>query len=555
MSNVLLKELQDKQAYMPIFARLLREPDEVLRLSSGYKLTVNDFHERFHKVLFGVISELYHSGARKLDKFEINAHLKDSFQDQYAVYQVAGGDEYIDRLEMINDEINFDHHYNRVKKFSLLRHYTERGIDVSDIYDTTLIEPKEVSEMSERFNKLSVMDIVKHVDGKIIDIKTEFIVEKEGNGGHLAENIRDIFAKKKIALSYGANFISGFLNTASRGARLRKLYCISGNSGSGKTRSLLAHILNMCAPEIYVNGEWVVTNNSGRGLFISTELEEEEIKIPAVCFLAQVDEDNVHNNTLTEEEEERLEHAFDVLERTPIWFEELFDFDDDDIEHEIEKHVNKNNVSYVGFDYMHSTLKMFDSLAKQGARNLQEHQVLRIMSIRLKNICNRYNVWIGTSTQLNDSWKTGVLDQSALEGSKSIVNKLDLGAIQIPLTPQDEALYEQIKINGNLGFGLQPTHTINIYKNRGNRWKLIRIWVHFNLGNLRMTDLFVTNYKGEVITDITPTMVEQFLDSGNEDEPFSTSKEDEAQEIKQAIQEFNAENAQSVEDVLDIFGD
>lgn len=552
MNHTSLADLQDKQAYMPIFARLLKEPDEVLMKSSGYKLGLNDFKERFHKVLFGAIHELHGDGAKRIDKFEINSYLM-NFTEQYEIFQSGGGNEYLDRLEMVDYESNFDYHYNRIKKFSMLRHYVAQGIDISDIYDTATLEAKEFSEMSERFNKLTVHDIYKHVEGKLIDIKSEFIIEKEGNGGHLSESIREIFEKKKLALSYGANFVSGYLNTASRGARLRKLYCISGNSGSGKTRSLLAHILNMCVPELYVDGEWVKTNNTGRGLFISTELEEDEIKIPAICFIAEVDEDKVHNNTLSKEEEKRLEYAFGVLEKTPMWFEELFDFDDDDIEHEIEKHVNKNDVQYVGFDYMHSTLKMFDSLAKQGARNLQEHQVLRIMSIRLKNICNRHNVWIGTSTQLNDNWKQGVLDQSALEGSKSIVNKLDLGAIQIPLTPQDEALYEEIKMKGGIDFNVAPTHTINIYKNRGNRWKLVRLWVSFNLGTLRMTDLFVTNYKGELISDISPTMVEQFIDMNEDNDKFSVTLEDESKEIKQAIKEAYAEN--SVLDELNLFGE
>lgn len=202
---------------------------------------------------------------------------------------------------------------------------------------------------------------------------------------------------------------------------------------------------------------------------------------------------------------------------------------------------------------MHSTLKMFDSLAKQGARNLQEHQVLRIMSIRLKNICNRYNVWIGTATQLNDSWKQGVLDQSALEGSKSIVNKLDMGAIQIPLTTQDESLYAEIANEANLGFGAMPTHTINVYKNRGNKWKLIRIWVSFNLGTLRMTDLFVTNYKGEVVTDITPVMVEQFIEEeDNGVTVFNIYEEDE--EIVSIIKEASSLTDDEIFDSSDIFG-
>ena len=296
MSKELL-QLQDKYAYLPLFARLMKEPSEVLSMSSGYKVTPNDFAEKFHKYLFSAINNLYRDGVTKITKIEVNAYLKD-FTDQYRVYKDNGGDEYVDRALELEEVENFDYHYNRVKKFSLLRHYISVGIDISDIYNINVIELKEEEEQSERFNSMSVSDIVKHVDAKIIDIKSEFIIDKEGIGGHLSDNIEGIFEAKTKALNYGGNFISGFLNTASRGARLRKLYCISGNSGSGKTRSLLAHILNMCVPEMYVDGKWTKTYNKGRGLFISTELEEEEIKIPAICFIAEVEEDKVHNNTL-----------------------------------------------------------------------------------------------------------------------------------------------------------------------------------------------------------------------------------------------------------------
>lgn len=549
-----LKLLQDKYSYLPLFARLMSEPSEVLSLSSGYKVTPNDFLEKFHKFLFTAINNLYRDGVTKITKVEINAYFENNFTDQYRIYKDNGGDEYVDRALELEEVENFDYHYNRIKKFSLLRHYTSIGIDITDIYDVNVVELDDEETQSERFNNMTVSDMIKHVDSKIIDIKSEFLIEKEGIGGHLSDNIRDIFEAKTKALSYGANFISGFLNTSSRGARLRKLYCISGNSGSGKTRSLLAHILNMCVPEIYVDGKWVKTYNKGKGLFISTELEEEEIKIPAICFIAEVEEDKIHNNTLTEEEQKRLDYAFGILEKTPVWFEELFDFDQEDIEHQVEKYVNKHNVKYIGFDYLHSTLKMFDSLGKQGARNLQEHQVLRIMSIHLKNMCNRYNIWIGTSTQLNEGWKQGALDHSALEGSKSIVNKLDLGAIQIPLREDDEALYEEIKMNANLGFHLPPTHTINVYKNRGNKWKLIRIWVHFNLGTLRMTDLFVTNYKGELINDITPTMVEYF-EEDLEDDYLSnmTLVDDEAS--NEILEVIKASNSELNSDMGDLFGD
>lgn len=348
MNNKDLLKLQDKIAYLPVFAGLLNEPDK-LRLSSGYHFDVDDFPERFHKILFTSINNLYRDGVTLITKIEINSYLKD-FPDQYRIYQDNEGDDYLDTILEMEEVENFDYHYSRIKKFSLLRHYTSLGIDISDIYDINVVDLKEEEEQSERFNKLTVEDIIKHVDSKIIDVKSKFLIDADnGYSGHMSENVEEIFDSKSQGLSYGYNFVSGFLNTITRGARLRKLYSFSGNSGSGKTRSLLANILNMCIPEIYLDGKWVKTGAKGRGLFISTELEEEEIKIPAVCFIAEVEEDKVHDNNLTREEKNRLRYAMKILSDTPMWFEELFDFDDDDIEYIIEKNVNKNNVDVIGW--------------------------------------------------------------------------------------------------------------------------------------------------------------------------------------------------------------
>lgn len=532
-----LLELQDKFSYLPIFARLLKSPSDVLSTTSDYKLTPDDFAERFHKILFIVINELFIDGVSKITKVEINSYLE-NFIDYDRIFKNNSGNEYVDRALGLEEISNFDFHYSRVKKFSLLRRYVEDGFDISALYDTELVEVSEIERRTELFNKLTLDEIIGHFDSKQIDIKDDYVVSKEGGGGHFSDGIEDLIASKALAPSYGSNFMSGLLNTVCRGARSKKLYCISGDTGSGKTRSMIGHILFMCATELYVNGEWIKTNNKDRGLVITTELEKDEITIPAVCFLADVEEDKVQDNTLTDEERERITYAMKVLKKTPIWFEEMFDFDDDDLEQVVEKYVNKHRVTKIGHDYLHSTIKMFESLSKKGARGLQEHQVLRISSIRLKNICNKYGVWILTGTQLNSLWKQGVLDQSTIEGSRSVANKFDLGAIQLPLDvrPDDQALWDEIKKNVDFGFiKLEPTHTISIYKNRGNRFKMVRVWVHFNLGTLRMTDLFVTNYKGEILPNISPTFIEEYLDNEEEDDMQKESPYDTPEEEIEAI--------------------
>lgn len=564
MSKSYLNQLQDKTSYIHIFSALMQNP----MLLTEYKLTTKDFPEKFHQILFSAIYNLFDEGITELSDITIDGYLKDT-PTQHKIFEDGRGIEYIEFCLDRGEPANFDYHFTRVKKFTLLRKYHMVGLKVEEIYSVGYLDAQAEVEQSERFNSMSINDIIRYFDAKLLDIKDEFVFEKEGYGGHASENVDDILNRVFEQPDYGAPFQSGYYNTATRGARRRKLYCCSGNSGSGKTRKGLGDLAYDCVPIIYSieKQAWIFTGNRERGLFISTELEEDEVVIPLICFIAEVEEEALRNNEITEDERARLRTASKILKKCHIWIEELFDFDIDDLTHLIQKYVNKHDVGYVFFDYIQTTLKMFDSMAKRGAKNLQEHQLLRILSVHLKNMCNRFNVWIGTATQLNSKWKDDGnvnLDETAIEGSKSISNKLDLGAIQIGLTAKDEALWEEIKNEVEVPFGLEPTHTVNIYKNRGNRWKFIRIWIHFNMGTLRVTDLFVTNYKGQLVNmkakqftfeddefdidyDMSAEDVEAFLETLEEDSftrlEYKNTEFDEnvEQEMEQELQDTYTE--------------
>ena len=47
-----------------------------------------------------------------------------------------------------------------------------------------------------------------------------------------------------------------------------------------------------------------------------------------------------------------------------------------------------------------------------------------------------------------------------------------------------------------------------IFKNRGGKWKAIIIWTKLNMGTMRESDCFVTNYNYELVTDIERTISE-----------------------------------------------
>jgi len=497
MSKNYLHQLQDKSSYIHLFSALIKNP----YVLTDHPMSEKDFPERFHRVVFSAVYNLIGDGAEEISSLTVDSYLK-STPTQHKIFEDGQGIDYIEACLERGEAGNFEYHYARVKKFTLLRQYYMSGIDISDIYSIDFMSSEEEIQQHRRFNEMTVNQMITHIESKFINIKDEFVYEKDGYGGHISDNINEILEEAMQRPDYGAPFLSPMYNTATRGARRRKLYCRSGNTGSGKTRGGLGDLLYQCVPIIYdpIKEYWIYTGNREKGLIISTELEENEVKIPALCFIACVSEDKLRNNELTEDERKRLRIAKKILEKTDFWLEELFDFDIDDLEHLIQKYINKHDVGYVFFDYIHTTLKMFDSMAKRGAKNLQEHQLLRILSVHLKNMCNKYNIWIGTATQLNAKWKEeGNMDETAIEGSKSVANKFDLGAIQIEMTIKDQKLWEEMKADIQTPFGLEPTHTINIYKNRGNKWKFIRIWIHFDMGTLRVTDLFATNYRGQIV--------------------------------------------------------
>lgn len=501
-------KLQDKRAITQVFAGIMAQPDRLK--NKEYKLVKEDFPETFHKIIYAAMFNIQLQGAQKISAITIDSHLS-VYTDQYRIFQDNQGLDYLLAIEETGEPENFNYHYQRVKKFSLLRECVKNGLDISDIYDTRVVDLKEEKERNDKFNEASLEDMIKHIESKMINIKDQFLFDQNSKGSHMADNIEEIIDAKMESPSYGLPFQSGYLNTVTRGMRLGKLYCVSGDSGSGKTRTLLSMVLSATVPEIYdiKNKKWVKTGATGSGLFISTELEESEVKIPAICFIAGIDETKINDANLTTEEQERISRAVKILSESKMWFEELHDFDIEDLEHVITKHINKNDVTHVAFDYIHTTLKLFESMGKRGAKGLQEHQVLRILTIYLKNICKDNNIWMGTATQLNEKFKEdGNMDKSALEGSKSIVNKLDFGAIQLRLTAKDQAIIDTIMQSGiRIPFGLTPTHTINVYKNRGNRWELIRVFVHFDTGTLRTEDVFVTTYEGVLVSNITPRKI------------------------------------------------
>jgi len=61
-----------------------------------------------------------------------------------------------------------------------------------------------------------------------------------------------------------------------------------------------------------------------------------------------------------------------------------------------------------------------------------------MLSTRLKDICNKYGIFIMSATQLNGDYQNSETpDQNLLRGAKAIADKIDWGGILLATTKED----------------------------------------------------------------------------------------------------------------------
>ena len=233
-------------------------------------------------------------------------------------------------------------------------------------------------------------------------------------------------------------------------------------------------------------------------MYITTEQEIEEIQTMMLAFLACVDEEHIIGNRYEGNEEERVKEAAKILSECPVYIECLPDFSLQDIEDTIKKNIREHNVKYIFHDYIHTSLKILEEITRRsGGIKLREDNVLFMLSIRLKDICNQYGVFIMSSTQLNSDYQESETpDQNLLRGAKAIADKIDFGSILLNTTSTDiEKLGKIIQSNGFE----RPDKKLSIYKNRRGRYKGIYLWCKSDLGTCRVKPMFATTYDYELI--------------------------------------------------------
>ena len=94
-------------------------------------------------------------------------------------------------------------------------------------------------------------------------------------------------------------------------------------------------------------------------------------------------------------------------------------------------------------------------------------------------------------------WKEAkVPDQNLLRGAKAIADKVDYGAILLPVSSEDIEALETI-LSSNI-FD-KPVIKLSVYKNRRGRYKGIYLFCKADLGTCRIEPMFATTYNYDII--------------------------------------------------------
>lgn len=517
MSNELeFVNLVDKRNIYMLFGVYCNCPK--LILDDKYKTVASDYSTRFHKIIFGALVNIAKkSNMNKITAVEIENELS-LFKTSIDIWNVNNGFSYIENaIEETKDKIhNVELYKDNVRKYSLIRNAkNELKMDISFIYeeydelDTSDMRLQEKIDKMEKFNKMKSKDVLALITNKMLNFKAMWNDGFSDNYSfHLGDGIDELVEELESQdNTWGYPFQSGYMTTIFRGMRGSKFMVRSSISGGGKSRSSMAEACNIACDRIYDwnKKQWVSTGEKQACLFISTELTRKEIQTCELAHISGIEEDVLTEwKDLTDEQKQIIYESKQVMKESLLYGEHMPDFTIDSIADKVEEYILNKNITHCFFDYINDSPSLYSYYMEKTGVRLRTDQILFLFSQSLKAIANKYDIYLGSATQLSSNWKEEK-DANALKGSKAIIEKADYGVLSLPATPQD---LKKLKPILDSNFYEIPNYCYHIFKNRGGRWNSIIVWTKLNLGSMREKDCFVTNTEYELISDIEKTILE-----------------------------------------------
>lgn len=547
-----INKYYDSRAACYLLSCLLKKPK--LALSRDRAYNENFFTTKTHKALYLVIENLAKMGVETIKLADIESYLATHDQLTYTRFFGEVGDEtewILSLLEMDTDEGNYNYYYDILQKFAFLRAKMENGQDVTDILDMNEMDSRILDNQYEHFIEMSMEEIIRHYDTLNLTVKHSFTRRSEEDSCHAGENIDSLLQELAESPDYGWRLSLGrWCDNLVRGARRGNLVVESRNSGLGKTRDALFQCITLSCHTIW-NHETRQFEPNPYGeivpsLYFGTELKlHKEVKPLILAFISGVESGKIKKQLLTDEEQERVEMAKEILKTSPIYLEREPNYDCMFLENMIEKYVNQYDVGAIMIDYVELTPPMIGEYTRM-TRGLQarEDSILLNVSTVLKNLAEEFDVFIKIYTQISDNARRDhtIRDSGAIKGSKSLQVRADLGVVVMrPVERELSMLKPLIDLYG------EPNICFNIYKNRDGDLGEFKVWCRVNLGNYDLEELFLTDWNYRPFKE---KIEKVYLHSVVEDE-FATELETDTVHIMEDddLPVFNEETGEIIEEV------
>lgn len=236
-------------------------------------------------------------------------------------------------------------------------------------------------------------------------------------------------------------------------------------------------------------------------LYLGTEMDlYREIEPIILSTISGVDEHKIKTWELTDEELSRIERAKEISKKSPIYLENEPNYDCAFIYQIVEQYTSKHDIGAFILDYVELTPNLSAEYSAQTkGMQVRPDMVLFNLSTQLKTIANEFDIYVEAYTQVSDNARQdyNIRDSSAIKDAKSLQMRADVGITCFRPTDKELKLVEEISTL----YTLEPNMVINLYKNRGGRDTMLKIWQYVDLGNMHTVDLFVTdwNYKQKKI--------------------------------------------------------
>lgn len=495
-----MSALFDQNSAMMVVAGLLNDPS-LIHDVDNFRLTVNDFHNEFYRIVFSAINNIVMEGAENVTPRDIDIYIG-QYNKQYKIYKEQKGYEFLLSLDpyvMTMDFGKFSMHYNRLKKFTILRDLESAGINTKEFYNPG-VSFLEMDKENEKLNTLTIDAIIAQVKNKLNKVEESYVSRTQSKSQEIGKGLRELYEELKETPDVGFPIQGDILNGVCRGMRFGKLFLNSAPSGHGKTRQMVGNACGISMP--YIEGDKIIRpENLEKTVFIATEQQADEIQTLVLAYVSGVNEEKILEGTATAEEEKRIMIALDLIEKYSDNFvvEVIPDPSIALIRTKSIKHILNNDVHFIFYDYIFSSPGL---LGEFRDLKIREDVALMMLSNTLKEIAAEYNIFVFSGTQLNDKWETHrVRNQNHIRGSKAIVDKVDFGMIAVKLSEVPDEMKEIEIMVEKAGLEM-PNMVVDIYKNRRGKHASVKLFRYFDHGTCRVKDILLTTGTYKVIQDV-----------------------------------------------------